>query len=110
MNEPERIYGISKKDWNRIISLFSSNPKVETVILFGSRAKGNFSNGSDIDIAIKGNNLNLDDILDADLKYEELSLPYKLDIVLFDRIKEDTLIEHINRVGVILYDKNAKAQ
>ncbi len=108
MNAEKREHGILKQDWDRIISVFSSNPKIKKAILFGSRAKGSFSNGSDIDIALKGEGLNLDDILDVNMKYEMLSLPYKLDIVLYDRINEKALIEHINRVGVILYDRDTK--
>ena len=73
--------------------------------MFGSRAKGTFSNGSDIDIALKGNNLTLKDILEATAEAEKLLLPYKLDLVLYARINEPALIEHIDRVGVVLFKR-----
>jgi predicted nucleotidyltransferase len=76
--------------------------KVDSVILFGSRAKGTFSNGSDIDIALKGENIVLNDLLDLLNALDELLLPYKFDIVIFDRIEDDVLKEHINRVGISL--------
>jgi predicted nucleotidyltransferase len=76
--------------------------KVDSVILFGSRAKGTFSNGSDIDIALKGENIVLNDVLDLLNALDELLLPYKFDIVIFDRIEDDVLKEHINRVGISL--------
>jgi predicted nucleotidyltransferase len=103
MIDGKRKYGLLESDWEKIIEIFTSNPKINKVVLFGSRAKESFENGSDIDIALQGDHLNIDDILSAKLAYDKLQLPYKIDIVLFDRIKEKELIEHINRVGVILY-------
>lgn len=98
-------YGLQESDLDALISVLKKNPKIDEIILFGSRAKGTFNNGSDIDIALKGNNLNLQDILDATLETEKLLLPYKLDLVIFDRVKEPSLTDHINRVGIVLYKK-----
>lgn len=47
--------GITDKSFHLLINTFSSYPEVEQVIIFGSRAKGNFKKGSDIDLTIKGN-------------------------------------------------------
>lgn len=105
MNE-DRKFGLRVNDINKINSIFESNPKIHKAILFGSRAKGNFEAGSDIDIALKGSALNLDDILSSFSEIEKLSLPYKVDIVIFERINEEALIDHITRVGVILFDRN----
>jgi predicted nucleotidyltransferase len=76
---------------------------VEEAYLFGSRAKGNFKNGSDIDIAIEGDGLILHNILDIQTEYDKLNFPYKLDLIIFNRITEQNLIEHINRVGIKLF-------
>ncbi|MCF6271470.1 MAG: nucleotidyltransferase domain-containing protein [Melioribacteraceae bacterium] len=92
--------GLAKDDIAKIISIIKSDKMIEQAYLFGSRAKGNYENGSDIDIAIKGENLNLHNILDLQVEYNKLNLPYKLDIVIFDRINEQNLIEHIDRVGI----------
>jgi predicted nucleotidyltransferase len=73
--------------------------------LFGSRAKGNYDPGSDIDIALKGEQMHLDDLIEFYVEMDKLLIPNKVDIVIFDRIGEQALIEHINRVGVVLYDK-----
>ncbi len=98
-----RKYGLREKDLEKIISVLRSNPGISEVILFGSRAKGDFSSGSDIDIALKGAGLKLDDILNARIEIDKLSLPYKFDIIIYDRIKEKALQEHIDRVGIRLY-------
>ena len=69
-------YGIPQSDLDALISELKNNSNICEIILFGSRAKGTFSNGSDIDIALKGDNLNLNDILDATSTIEKLLLPY----------------------------------
>lgn len=97
--------GLTDKQLNDIISIISSNPKVEEIVLFGSRAKGNFSTGSDVDIAIKGSNLKLSDISKTLVKIDELYLPYKFDLIIFERIKEIALVKHIERIGKILYQR-----
>ena len=96
-------YGIPRADLEALISELKNNSNILEIILFGSRAKGTFSNGSDIDIALKGNELSLKDILDATYEVEKLLLPYKLDLVLYDRINEPDLVDHIDRVGISLF-------
>lgn len=98
-------YGIPQSDLDALVSELKNNYNIYEIILFGSRAKGTFSNGSDIDIALKGDNLHLNDILDATSAIEKLLLPYKLDFVIYNRINEPALIDHINRVGVVLFKK-----
>jgi predicted nucleotidyltransferase len=98
-------YGLPKSDFDALITELKKNRKIDEVLLFGSRAKGTFHNGSDIDIALKGKNLGLQDILDINIEIEKLLLPWKLDLVIFSRIKEPALTEHINRIGIILYKK-----
>lgn len=101
----DRKFGILTRDINSIISILSTNLKIERVVLFGSRAKGNCYAGSDIDIAIKGQLLNVDDILESLSKIEKLTLPYRVDLVIFDRINEPDLISHIDRVGISLFER-----
>lgn len=106
MNE-NRKYGILEADIQRIVSIFRANPNINELILFGSRAKGNFDQGSDIDLVIKGQALKLNDILKAKLEVDKLLLPYKFDIVIYNRIKEKALLNHIDRVGVKLYSRKS---
>lgn len=90
---------------NEIVSILEKNPKIEKVVLFGSRAKGNFQNGSDIDLALHGTGLNVNDILNTSIEIDQLSLPYQIDFVIYDRITEKTLQEHIDRVGITLFER-----
>ena len=98
-------YGLEKNDVELIVNVLETNNKVSKALLFGSRAKGNFEPGSDIDIAIKGAALKLNDVIDLRIVFDELLLPYKFDIVIFNRISEPDLLDHIKRVGIELYTK-----
>ena len=98
-------YGLEKNDVELIVNVLETNNKVSKALLFGSRAKGNFEAGSDIDIAIQGAELKLNDVIDLRIAFDELLLPYKFDIVIYNRISEPDLLDHIKRVGIELYTK-----
>ena len=98
-------FGISTEDWSAITQVLKSEEKIQEIVLFGSRAKGNYKPGSDIDLAMKGSGLTLVDLIDISAKLDELDLPYKFDLVLFDRIQEPKLTEHIERVGIRIFNK-----
>lgn len=95
--------GLSNSDLKDIIAIFKKKQEIIDLILFGSRAKGTFETGSDIDLAIKGENLKQNDFLDLLIDLDNLNLPYKFDLVIYDRINSKPLLEHINRVGISLY-------
>ncbi|MCD4683842.1 MAG: nucleotidyltransferase domain-containing protein [Bacteroidales bacterium] len=96
--------GISEEHISKLKNLFSKNPKIEEAIVFGSRAKGTNRPGSDIDIALKGKNIKLDDILNLSIAIDEFWIPNKVDLVIYDRINEPELKEHIKQVGIIIYN------
>lgn len=97
--------GLSKEVWNEIIEVFEKFTKINQVILFGSRAMGNFREGSDIDLAIKGDHIVLKDLLDIEVALEDLELIYKIDLVDFNKINNPELQAHIDRVGMVVYSK-----
>jgi predicted nucleotidyltransferase len=98
--------GLSESDIDQILSTVTKQKRISKIILFGSRAKGSYTPGSDIDLALSGANLVTDDLLDTLVNLDELNLPYKFDLILLERIKEQDLLDHINRVGIILFDKH----
>jgi predicted nucleotidyltransferase len=98
-------FGLSDKVVNRLKMVFAENAKVETAIIFGSRAKGNYKEGSDIDIVIKGLELNFEDRLNLMQKLDELGLPYKIDLINYYNITDLDLIDHIDRIGIMFYVK-----
>ena len=97
----EIIPGIPEPYSIKILELIATVSPDE-VILFGSRAKGNYREGSDIDLAIKGAHLTLEHRSSLQLKYPELNLPWKLDLVIYHLIEEPRLKEHIDQLGLPL--------
>ncbi len=86
-----------------IRAVFASEPKIQTVILFGSRAKGTAKQGSDIDLALIGNApLTFRDICRLDNQLDELDLPYQIDLIDYHTITNSELKDHIDRVGIII--------
>lgn len=55
------------------------------------------------DIALKGMGLDLPDIINLKVLLDQTSLPYKFDLVIYDRITWPMLKDHIDRVGIQLY-------
>jgi len=95
-------YGIKEEYWAAILSILRSNPKGSEVILYGSRVKGNYKPGSDIDICLKGQDLRLSDITTLMIKLNVLNLPWIIDLTIYSMIANVDLIDHIDRVGILL--------
>ena len=100
-------YGLLERDIAAITQAISQFPEISQTILFGSRAKGNYKPGSDVDLAIKGTEINYATVSRLSfILNEELILPYFFDIVHYEKITEPKLIQHIDRVGKVLYKKS----
>ena len=99
-------FGITDSELETITNVFLSSDKVDRAVLFGSRVKNDFRPGSDIDIAIYGVHLRFDDFLSLAVQVDALDLLYKIDLVRFESIESLELIDHINRLGVTIYDRN----
>ena len=96
--------GLRQPDLDIVLSILDKFPNVKEAIIFGSRAKGNFRNGSDVDIALKGENINLETVSTFSYKLKvETILPYKFDVLDYQSINNSKLTEHINRKGISVY-------
>ena len=104
-------FGLKDRTTKQIISVFLSFPEVEEVFVFGSRAKGNFKNGSDIDLALKGKKCTAEIAMCIEaILNEELPLPYKFDVVNYSTISNPDFTGHIDRVGKVFYRKEEHPQ
>lgn len=97
--------GLSPSVVARIQNVFAKYPQIMQVILYGSRAKGNFRPNSDIDLTMKGEGLNLTEQLRIENELDDLLLPYKIDLSVYHHIQNADLIDHIDRVGAVFYNK-----
>jgi predicted nucleotidyltransferase len=96
------MYGLKNETVEQIKATFQHFPQVRQAILYGSRAKGTFHHGSDIDITLKGDNLDLQLLAKISLALDDLFLPYTFDLSIFQHIDNQDLLKHIERVGVVI--------
>jgi predicted nucleotidyltransferase len=96
-------YGLKENIIKKIQIAFSAFPEVDEAVLYGSRAKGNFKPGSDIDLTWKGDHLNLSVMNKISMLLDDLLLPYTLDLSIYHQIDNTELIDHIERVGISFY-------
>ena len=100
-------FGLLTSDLNFLIQLFQKFPSIQEVHIFGSRAKGNFKNGSDVDLSIKGELVTFEEMNQLDDELNELSnLPYKFDLVQYEKIESLELKKHIDRIGKVIFKRN----
>ena len=96
-------FGFKEKDLEDIIGVFNCFAAIKEAIIFGSRAKGNYRHGSDVDIALKGD---IDFKTLTRISYllnQESLMPYKFDILAYSKITNQDLKEHIDRIGISIY-------
>ncbi|MFA6101667.1 MAG: nucleotidyltransferase domain-containing protein [Victivallaceae bacterium] len=96
-------FGLKSEQIDVITQCFAQYPAIEQVILYGSRAKGNFKDGSDIDLTIIDDGMTFSDLLQLENKLDDLLLPYKIDLSLKRQINNAELLNHIERVGKLFY-------
>ena len=96
--------GLTEIQLNKILSVFSQYDSLDMVKLYGSRAKGNYRTGSDVDLAMFGDNFSHKDLTSLALQLDDLMLAYTFDLSRFQDIESDELVEHINRVGITIYE------
>ena len=99
------MYGLRDDTVEKLRTIFSSFDKVQKVILFGSRAKGDYHEGSDIDFAIIGEQTDLSLLHKIELETDRLYLPYRIDLIDYRRITNRDLRAHIDRVGKLFFEK-----
>ena len=92
--------GIKESVIYEIIEL-AKKYNLDKVILFGSRARGDFQRASDIDLAVSGGNIPMF-ALDVE---EETSTLLQFDVIDLDKDLQDNLLKSIREEGIVLYKK-----
>jgi len=96
--------GLKESVIKSIREVLAGFPRVEKAVLYGSRAKGTARKYSDIDLTLSGSGLSYDDLVRLENNLDDLLLPYNIDLSLLSRIESENLREHIERVGVVLFE------
>lgn len=97
-------YGLGEETISLINSVFAAHPSIKEVKIYGSRAKGNYRNGSDIDFCIFANNLPSDELTRIKNELDDLPTLYSIDLCEYSAIENAELKEHIDRVGKCFYE------
>lgn len=100
------MFGLKENHINSIHSVLRNYSNVERAVLYGSRAKGSYRNGSDIDLTLIGDDLDLTTLLKIENELDDLLLPHKIDLSVLQKIENPDLKDHIQRVGVIFYKRD----
>lgn len=103
-------YGLNDHTIDQIRQVFSRYQEIEQALLYGSRAKGNFKPGSDIDLTLIGDQLNQKILNHIEDDIDDLMLAYSFDLSILKQVSNQDFIDHVNRVGIVFYDRTTKAQ
>jgi predicted nucleotidyltransferase len=95
--------GLSDATVEKIRGVLARFPQIEQAVLYGSRAKGNYKPGSDIDLTLCGAALTPRLLADIAEALDDLLLPYSIDLSIFDGLGHEGLRAHIERGGVAFY-------
>jgi predicted nucleotidyltransferase len=97
-------YGLPERTLNTLDSIFRKYPGIREAVLYGSRAKGKFRTGSDIDLSLKTvDNFTFTDLLNITGDFDDSDIPYFVDVSIYDQLSNLELKAHIDRVGKVLY-------
>lgn len=99
-------FGLTKGQYDIITSILSKYKQIKKVKIYGSRAKGNFSAGSDIDLVITEgiNDRHITGLIILDINNSDF--PYTVDLQNINNIKNQQLLDHIQRIGKLFYERN----
>jgi type I restriction enzyme S subunit len=103
-------HGLSAEAVAKIQGVFSRFPSIEKAVLYGSRAKGNYRAGSDIDLTLMGEALTPHQLGDIADQLDDLLLPYTIDLSHFETLNHAKLREHIERVGKLFYERQGSGK
>lgn len=97
-------YGLSDKTLATLDSIFRKYPGVKQAVIYGSRAKGKYKRGSDIDLSLKTDMSFVHaDLLRIGNDFDDSDIPYFVDVSIYEKLSNPDLKAHIDRVGKILY-------
>ena len=101
------MFGLSDNTIEKIQHVIESFPEVDKAVIYGSRAKGNYQVGSDIDLTLFGEKCDRRVCAAIEAALDELLLPYTIDLSVFTQIHHPALEDHIERVGKTFYQRKS---
>ncbi len=96
------IPGLPAEASRAVIDLLTEETPIRQAFLYGSRAKGNFRPGSDIDLCLDAPELDFSSLVRFEDRLDDLMLPWRFDVSIRQQIDNPALLDHIDRVGIPL--------
>ncbi len=97
-------YGLSDTVISELQDVFRRHANIEKVVIFGSRSKGNYREGSDIDLALIGKGIDYRQMLNLYNEIDDLELLYSIDLLNYQAKVGTPIGDHIDRVGQLFYE------
>ena len=96
-------FGLSDTVIKELQDVFRRHANIEKVLIFGSRSKGNYRAGSDIDLAVIGKDIDYNLLLSILCEIDDLDLLYTVDLLDYQKKKGTPIGDHIDKVGQVFY-------
>ena len=97
-------FGLSDTVIRELQDVFRCHANIKKFLIFGSRSKGNYRTGSDIDLAIVGNDIDYNQLLGILCEIDDLELLYSVDLLDYQKKRGTPIGDHIDRVGQVFYE------
>lgn len=97
-------FGLSDTVIKELQDVFRQYANIKKVLIFGSRSKGNYRAGSDIDLAVIGTNIDYRQLLEIQTQIDDLEMLYSIDLLNYDSKVGTPIGDHIDRVGQVFYE------
>ena len=97
------MFGLPAEILAAITACLQQYPDIRWVKIYGSRAKGDYKSGSDIDLAFSSP---LDHSAELLAALDNLPTPYLFDVTYYDNLQHQGLKAHIDRIGVVIFTQN----
>ena len=97
-------FGLSDTVIKELQDVFRRHANIKKVLIFGSRSRGNYRAGSDIDLAVIGNDIDYNQLLSILCEIDDLELLYSVDLLDYQKKKGTSIGDHIDRVGQVFYE------
>ena len=96
-------FGLPERTIEELIAYFKTKPEIELVKIFGSRAKGTYHIGSDIDFAVWADKR--DSFYRIAGELDDLPTPYKFDVIDYKNLSHEGMKNSIDRDGIVFYKR-----
>lgn len=94
------MFGLSDYIIDLLRGVLRAHPEVERAVIYGSRARGDYSNGSDIDLTLVGTRLTETILHRIAMEMDNLPIPHTVDLSIRSCLRNPALIQDIDKQGV----------